>query len=469
MRNISICDISVSRSSEYSGVELPFRTKIEVAKLLSKLGVSVIEMAPVRDGNTDYFLVKSIASVISDSTVSVPIDIMDSDSLTKTWEALKVAAHPRLQVCVPVSAVRMEYVCHKKAADILNMVASNVSACAAVCPDVEFVAEDFGRSDPAFLAKAVSEAVRGGATQVTVADIAGNMLPEEFYDALKTVRDQLPESIRLGVYCSNELYLADACAVAAVKAGADEVKTMTFGNSTVSLKCFSQIIDAKSDVCGVRCSVNNTGVGHIISQINKLCEVSKSKSPTAVSQVSENETFFSSESDIETLKSAIENMGYELTRDELDRVYLAFRHLAEGKSQIREKEIDALVTSIAFQVPATYHLNRFMVNTGNTISPTCQISLERDGKSIESVSGGDGPVDAAFLAIEKVLGRHFEVDDFQISSVTEGREAMGKTVVKLRNDGRVYSGIGVSKDILASSILAYLSALNKIVYEEEQV
>lgn len=469
MRNLSICDISVRRSGEYSGAELPFRIKIEVARLLSKLGVSIIETAPISDGKTDYYLVKSIASVIDKSTVSVPIDIFDPDSLTKSWEALKVASHPRLQVSVPVSPVRMEYVCHKKASGILDLVASKVSACAAICPEVEFVAEDFGRSDAGFLNQVITTAVQNGASVVTVADIAGNMLPDEFFAAVKSVRDILPESVKLGVYCSNDLYMADSCAVAAVRAGADEIKTMAFGNSTVSLKRFSHIVDAKADVCDVSCPVNNTELGHVMDQIARLCDVNRSKSPTAVSPVAGNEAIFSSESDRESLMGAVEIMGYDLSEEDFEKVFAAFKRLAEGNAQIRMKEIDAIITSVAFQVPATYHLERFMVNTGNTISPTCQICLERDGKVIESVSSGDGPVDAAFLSIEKVLGRHFEVDDFQISSVTEGREAMGKTVVKLRHDGRVYSGIGVSKDILASSILAYISALNKIVYEEEQV
>lgn len=468
MRNISICDLSVSRSSEYSGSELPFRIKLEIAKLLSKLGVPVIETAPIIDGKTDYYLVKSIASAVENSTVSVPVDIMDPENLTRTWEALKVASHPRLQVCVPVSTVRMEYVCHKKASDILDLIASNVSSCAAICPDVEFVAEDFGRSDFEFLKQVIAVAVASGATVVTVSDIAGNMLPDEFRSAVKSVRDILPESVKLGVFCSNGLFLADSCAVSAVMAGADEIKTMAFGNSTVSLKSFAHILEVKSDVFDVNCPVNKTTLNNILGQILKLCEVGRSKSPTAVGPASDHEIVFSQATDEETLKDAVEKLGYDLGEEDFSRVYRAFKHLAEGQSQIREKEIDAIVSSVAFQVPATYHLDRFVVNTGNTISPTCQVCLEKSGEIIESVSSGDGPVDAAFLAIEKVLGRHFEVDDFQISSVTEGREAMGKTMVKLRHEGRVYSGSGVSKDILASSIMAYVSALNKIVYEEEQ-
>lgn len=468
MRNISICDISVSHSEEYSGSALPFRIKIEVARLLSRLGVSVIETAPIIEGKTDYFLVKSIASAIDKSIVSVPIDIMNPDSLTRTWEALKIAAHPRLQVSAPVSAVRMEYVCHKKPSAILDLIASNVSACAALCPDVEFVADDFIRGDSEFVMQAIDVAVKNGATTVTLSDIAGKSLPSEFYDSVKNIREKLPEQVKLGVYCSNDLYMADVNAIAAVVAGADEVKTMAFGNSTVSLKRFPLIMQEKSDNCGAICKVNITEMVHVLGKIKKLCDVSKSKSPTAVGPAPSLEVSFSADTDKETILDAVANLGYELSELDGDKVYEAFKALAMGNNQINAAEIDAIVTSVAFQVPATYHLERFFVNTGNTISPSCQVCLVKDDERLENVSCGDGPVDAAFLAIEKVLGRHFELDDFQIRSVTEGREALGETVVKLRYCGRVYSGRGVSKDIVESSLRAYVSAVNKIVYEEAQ-
>jgi 2-isopropylmalate synthase len=121
------------------------------------------------------------------------------------------------------------------------------------------------------------------------------------------------------------------------------------------------------------------------------------------------------------------------------------------------------------QVPPTYALDSYVVTSGNTISATAHMKLKKLGKTVEGVSLGDGPIDAAFLAIEQITGQHFELDDFQIQAVTEGREAMGQTIVKLRSNGKVYSGQGISTDIVGAGIRAYLSALNKIVYEEEAV
>ena len=155
--------------------------------------------------------------------------------------------------------------------------------------------------------------------------------------------------------------------------------------------------------------------------------------------------------------------------EEQEKVYEAFRDIAGKKEQVSIKELDAIVASAAMQVPPTYRLDTYMITAGNTISATAHIKLTKDGESVEGVYIGDGSIDAAFQAIEKITGCHYELDDFQLQAVTEGREAMGQTVVKLRSGGKVYSGRGISTDIVGASIHAYISALNKIVYEEEAV
>jgi 2-isopropylmalate synthase len=162
-------------------------------------------------------------------------------------------------------------------------------------------------------------------------------------------------------------------------------------------------------------------------------------------------------------------MGYDLSEEDVAKVYEAFRQIADKKDKVSTKELDAIVASAAMQVPATYKLDTYVITSGNTISATAHIKLLKDGQPVEGVYIGDGSIDAAFLAIEKITGCHYELDDFQLQAVTEGREAMGQTVVKLRSGGKVYSGRGISTDIVGAGIRAYLSALNKILYEEEEV
>lgn len=151
----------------------------------------------------------------------------------------------------------------------------------------------------------------------------------------------------------------------------------------------------------------------------------------------------------------------------MTKVYAAFCQIADKKESVSYKELDAIVASYAMQVPETYKLDTYVITSGNTISATAHIKLVKNGTPVEGVYIGDGSIDAAFQAIEKITGCHYELDDFQLQAVTEGREAMGQTVVKLRSGAKVYSGRGISTDIVGAGIQAYLSALNKIIYEEE--
>ena len=146
-------------------------------------------------------------------------------------------------------------------------------------------------------------------------------------------------------------------------------------------------------------------------------------------------------------------------------MFESFQRVAQ-KKPIGAKELDAVIASTAMQVPPAYKLKSYVINSGNIITATAHVELEKDGRTVSGISIGDGPIDASFLAIEQIIGHHFELDDFQIQSVTEGREAMGEAVVKLRANGKLYSGRGISTDIIGASIRAYISALNKICYEE---
>ena len=416
MRRIYISDNTIRHAGLSSGTQLSFRIKIEIAKLLDNLGVDGIGTSPITDDKTDYLLVKSIASAVRKAAVMIPVDILDPDSPATAWDALKGAMRPVLQVPAPVSAVQMEYFCHSKPAGMIEKIRERVAACASLCTAVEFIALDFTRADGKFLADAIAAAVEAGATAVTLCDMAGNLLPDQFGDAVCAVRGQLPAGIRLGVQCSNALHLADACTVAAISAGADAVKTSVFDRTAASVEHFSRILEAKADILDAGCGVNLTDLESVTGKIREMCEA-----------YHENPRISTGE---------IEKLSIQEIEEELP-------------------------------VPATYMLESYLITSGNVTSSTCLLKLKKpDGEIIETVSVGNGPVDASFLAMEKVVGARFELDDFKIRSITEGREAMGETVVLLRHDGKLFSGKGISTDIVGSSILAYLDAVNKIVYEE---
>ena len=185
-------------------------------------------------------------------------------------------------------------------------------------------------------------------------------------------------------------------------------------------------------------------------------------------QVLQEDFVLNEQTDIATVSKAVKQLGYDISEDDKAKVYEAFSRVA-SKKPVTAKELEVIIASAALQVPPTYRLVSYVVNSGNTIAATANIKLEKNGAAVTGLATGDGPIDAAMLAIEQIIGCHYELDDFQIQSVTEGREAMGVTFVKLRSGGKLFSGRGISTDIIGASIHAYLNALNKIVYEDNAV
>ena len=470
MDQIRISDITMKQTGkEFS---LSFKEKLEIPKLLDKLDVSVIELEGIKQPKIDALRIKSVASTVKNSIVAVPVEL-SAESVEATWNALKDAKHPRLQVFASVSPVQMEYLFHKKPDVMLQAIKDTIAACCTKTSDIEFIADDATRSDSAFLYKAIETVIEAGAKTVTICDATGAMLPDELGVFIDKIYENVPalKDVVLGVACSNELAMADACAIAAIKHGVREIKAAAYQVNQISLPHISRLLATKGDSCGVRCGVRTVEMNRIIKQITWMCQTSRSKnSPfdNGVQEVMEGISL-TSHDNMTTVLKAVEKLGYDLSEEDGAQVWDAFQKIAARKEVISSKELDTIVASAAMQVPATYVLDSYNITASNTASSMAHMKLEKNGQILEGIALGDGPVDAAFLALENILGCHYELDDFQIRSVTEGREAMGETVVKLRSNGKLYSGRGTSTDIVGSSIQAYISALNKIVYEEAEV
>jgi len=469
MSKIIIADATLRRkaeiAAEHGGASYGFKAVIETAKLLDRAGIDIIEMGPVANKKTDGLIIKTAAAAVS-AKLAVVVG-MSAEQIDLTWDTLKFAKSSRLIVALPVSAVQMEYLCHKKPAAMLENITSLVSHAASLCNDVEFAALDATRADSEFICNAVNAAVSAGASSVTLCDTAGIAMPWEFAELITYVRENVPENVVVGAECSDNFGVATACAFEAVRAGCAYVKTGISGTGLPSLLSVCTAISQKSDYLRAETSTNMTVLRRTCSQISAMWEDGRRRAD--VDDDDENSSLLlDSHSDLGALRSAAESMGYDLSETDLAAVYDVFRTVAE-KKKVTQKELEAIIATSAMQVPTTYALDSFVINSGNIITSTAQIVLDRDGRKLEGVSMGDGPIDAAFLAIEQIIGHHFELDDFQIQSVTEGREAVGDAIVKLRSQGRLYSGRGISTDIVGASIAAYISALNKIVYEERGI
>ena len=306
--------------------------------------------------------------------------------------------------------------------------------------------------------------MENGAEKITVCDTAGSLLPDDFAAFVKKIIDNT--GVPVGIQCSNKAGLAAAQAVLAVKSGASCVKCAV-GGDTVSLDTFGSIIKDYGNDYGMTSAIRYTELHRIVNQINWITDNAKNEKTTVTVSTDFEGIKLDKNDSQEAVLTAVAQLGYDLSEEDAVKVYGEFLRVA-AKKTVGAKELDAIVASAALQVPSAYKLVSYVINNGNIITPSAHIVLERDGNTTEGIELGDGPIDASFIAIDKIIGHHYELDDFQIQAVTEGKEAMGSAVVKLRSGGKLYSGNGISTDIIGASIRAYLNAINKIVYEEEQ-
>lgn len=449
---------------------LSFREKLELCRLMDRLNVDMIEMEEIRQVKIDSLLIKSVCSAVSNAGIAVPV-ALNPESVKTAWEALKTASRPRLQVVAPVSSVQMEYLYHMKSAALKNAVSDTIRKCRELTEDVEFIAADATRADPSFLTDILFSAISAGASTVTLCDTAGTLLPEEMSEFLSSVIDSVPDlnKITIGFSCSDHMNLADACAVSAVKKGVREIKAASFRTDAVSLVNIVRILDLKSGLLGLSSRVSTEKIRSMTEKIENLCRTGLSRSMnTDNSDDNESGIMLSTHDSIESIRKAVEKLGYDLSSDDMNKVWECFSGIAEKKDLISLRELEAIIAAEAMQVPPVYHDIQYVINTGNTIGAMANMKIHYHDKLLEGIAAGDGSIDAAFNSIEKATGRHFELDDFQIQAISRGREAVGETIVKLRHEGKLYSGRGISTDIVGAGIMAYINAMNKISYEEEE-
>jgi len=458
MKKISISDCTLNQTSSENLVT--FREKTGIARGLDALGADAIELAPIRSRREDTIVYKTIAAAVKNASIRIPAGL-DAESAAAAWDSVKEAKSPCLQVIVPTSTVQMEYLCHVKGTKMLGLIEKLCTECRKLCGTVEFVACDASRADREFLSEACRKAEECGVSYITVCDDAGVMLPSEFGEMVSDIRKVC--SVPLYVKTSDAVSMAAACAVAAIKAGADGVKT-SLEDGCLSVEVLADIIKARGEDLGISCGLAMT---EIHSRMN---DIRSGQTPAAGMGSEPGEPVgamkLEPDSTVRDITEASRKLGYELSEEDNGLVFEEFRRVSSKKPYMGAKELEAIIASTAMQVPSTYHLDSYVSNSGNVITAMANVTLVKDGEKLSGVSTGDGPIDASFLAIEQIIGHHYELDDFQIQAVTQGREAMGSALVKLRSDGKLYSGNGISMDIIGASIRAYLNALNKIVYEE---
>ncbi|MBQ7340017.1 MAG: hypothetical protein IJW43_04095 [Clostridia bacterium] len=455
MKNIIVSDVTL-RALSQTEQKLTFREKLSIAESLDLVKVDALELPFVSDSKEEEVICRTISSSVKDAIVKISVGDSE-ESVEKAFKCIKGATKPCLQVIMPTSTTLMEYFYHLKSSAMLDKIALLTKTAKSYCENVEFVAVDAFRAEDGFVKSCAKVAVENGASAITLADTEGTALREQYENLIKEVKESVDALVF--VEPSNKLSLGVSLSIDSIKAGADGIKTSSIGDY-VSVSQLANLFREKRFDLGAQVQLDITKTNTVFAEVGKNIEVENQEN-TKVSGVVEG---------IASLKDIVEitkKLGYDLSDEDYGKVYEEFKRVTAKKEAIDIKEFEAIVASNAMQVSSTYHLVSFVVNSSNIISATANVVLEKDGEKLTGVSTGDGPIDAAFHAIEQIIGHHYELDDFQVQAVTKGRGAVGSSIIRLRANGKLYPGNGVSTDIIGACIRAYINAINKIVYEEK--
>lgn len=504
-KRIYIFDTTLRDGEQSPGCSMNLQEKLQVAKQLERLKVDIIEAGFAVSSPGDFQSVKAIADTIKDCTVASLSRSLPND-IDKSWEAIKNAANPMIHVFLATSPIHMEHKLRMQPDEVLDRAKKMVAYAKEYCSAIEFSAEDATRSEPEFLYRIIEAVINAGATVVNIPDTVGYTTPDEFYQLIKGIKDNVPniDKARIAVHCHNDLGLGVANTLAAARAGATQLECTINGigeragnaaleEIVMAMKTRPQQFDFDlridttqilktskllSSITGVPVQPNKAIVGANafahesgIHQHGVLKEKSTYEIMTPESVgLSKNNMVLGKHSGRHAFEDRLLELGYTLSKDELDETFAKFKLLADKKKVVQDADLEVLLQHKSVEIPETYKLDRFVLNTGNTITATASVRLlKQNGKDmiIEEVSTGDGPIDAAFKAIEKIANVNFTLEDYTIRSVTEGIDALGEAYVKIRSGARVYTGKGVSTDVFEASVLAYVNSINKMIHEEK--
>ncbi|NCB30493.1 MAG: hypothetical protein EOM66_03715, partial [Clostridia bacterium] len=376
MQKIQMVDITLPISEQLSASGLSFKEKLEIAKLLEKLRVDVIETGYIGDAPADKAAIRAIADTVSESVVSVPVGLGETE-IRGAAEALARARRPRLNLTVPTSTVQMEYAYQLKPEGMLKALGESISLCASLCEDVEFTAEDATRSKPAFLAKMVETALSCGAKTVTLCDSAGQLLPGEAASLLESLMADVPalKTARLCVQLHDGLGLATANALSCAAVGAIAFKTTFNGmGACLSMDELLQALSHRGDTLGLSSGVDTTQCQRACKHMESLLGMNRTGRSafsrvigTAEPEGEREKEPITADLDTYSLRRKIERLGYDLDEEDLKRVSQRVKPLAE-KKKVDERDLEALVAELTRHVTPTYQLVRYVINSGSSIT-----------------------------------------------------------------------------------------------------
>ena len=495
-----IFDTTLRDGEQSPGAAMNIDQKLQVAQQLERLGVDVIEAGFPNSSPGDFAAVNAIAESVESATVAGLARIWPEEDIIRAAEAVAPAKHPRIHTFVGTSPLHRDMVSWAKTPqEILDRAVQAVEMAKGFVEDVEFSPMDASRTEKEFLVDIIAATIEAGATTINVPDTVGYATPEEWSALMSYLYEKVPalSGVVLSVHCHDDLGMAVANSLSAVRAGARQIEGCINGigerAGNASVEEVATAVRLRPDQYGVWTRIDHSQIyrtSRLVSQLTgMLVQPNKAvvganafahasgihqdgvlKDPKTFEIIdatdvgTENKLVLGKLSGRHAFKVRLEEMGYALEGEDFKRAFQRFKALADKKKDVTDRDLESVVADEARMATETFKLEHLQVSSGTHLKPTATVRVAfEDGRTEEAVAMGDGPVDAAYAAINQIVQLPNELKEYRVQEVTAGIDAVGEVNVRVRRGAYLASGHGADTDILVASARAYINALNKLV------
>ncbi len=497
MEKTVIFDTTLRDGEQAPGGSLNIKEKLQIARQLSRLGVDVIEAGFPVSSEGDFQSVRLIAREVKASVICALARAKQKD-IDAAYKALKPAKAPRIHLFLATSKIHMRYKLKKAKQEILRQAVEMVKYARKYVRDIEFSPEDASRTEKEFLFEIVEAVIDAGARTINIPDTVGYALPSEFGELIGEIKTRVPniDKAIISVHCHDDLGLAVANSLAAVKNGARQIECTINGigerAGNASLEEIVMALITRGDLFPVKTSIKTKEIfrssrlvskltGFLVAPNKAIVGVNAFRHEAGIHQdgvlkkrttyeiirsqdvgYSGTHLVLGKHSGRHALSARLKILGFHLSPKELERAFARFKHLADKKREIFDEDLTAIIEDEIKIIPEIWQLKYLSISSATDIAPQALIRLKSKGKLFEVTSSGDGPVDACYKAIDKITKIKGTLLDYSVSAVTSGKDALGEVSVRIKTKSKEVTGRGVSTDIIEASAKAYVNAVNKL-------
>jgi 2-isopropylmalate synthase len=502
IRNIRIFDTTLRDGEQSPGASMTTEEKVTVARQLARLGVDIIEAGFAIASQGDFEAIRRVGAEVEGPVICSLARAREGD-IKRAWEAVKDTPKQRIHTFHSSSDIHLKYQYRISREEALKRSVEMVKLAKSFLDDVEFSPMDATRTDVPYLLEMVEAVIAAGATTVNIPDTVGYTTPEEFGKLIKTIKDKVPniDDAVISVHCHNDLGLAVANSLAAIINGAGQVECTINGIGERAGNCSMEEVvmslRTRRDFYGADTGVTTEEIMRSSRLVTKITGMPVQPNKAIVGEnafaheagihqdglLKEKTTYeiirpetvgvhgarlvLGKHSGRHAFRSRLEEMGFDLTSEEVERAFEKFKHIADQKKEIYDEDIETIVTEEMEKTPEVFSLVDMNIESGTGVKPTATIKLVCRGKEVEATEHGDGPVDATYKAIAGITGTKSNLLKFEVKSITGGMDALGEVTVTVEQDNRTVRGHGADTDILVAAAKAYLTALNKLEYKRQ--